>query len=62
MQTAFASGSCKTAENKDSLFIVSSRNKLLGHKIHSIVQGSHQTKIRCLVEGLYFAVAMMPAE
>src|SRR6516225_988143 len=58
----FVTGSRKLTEDQDAILIVPSCHDLLGHKIHAIVQGSHQTKIRCLVKGLYFLVAMMRAE
>jgi hypothetical protein len=36
--TQFTSGSGKTAKDQDSLFIVASGDKFLGHEIHAVVE------------------------
>ena len=58
----FAAGSGELAENEDAILVSSRDDKLLGHQIHAVVQGSHQTKIRGLVKGLDFAVTVMPVK
>ena len=58
----FVAGSGELTEDQDAILVFPGGNKLLGHKIHAIVQRCDETKIRRPVKGLYFPMAVVPAE
>src|SRR5262249_47827230 len=57
----FVAGSRKLTEDENAILIIPGCHELLGYKIHAVVQGSHETEIRCLVKGFDFAMAVVPA-
>jgi hypothetical protein len=58
--TAPRSNSGKATENQNSLFVVAGRDKLVGYKIHSIMQGRDQTNVCSSVVTFNLGVTMLP--
>src|SRR5882762_4877039 len=58
----FAAGSGELTEDQNAILIFPGRDKLLGHKVHPIMQRGDKTKVRRLVVRLKFTVAVVLAE